>query len=120
MIAAAFIAAAGLENNSHPGIVLLIVAGVAVLMFAVRGLGLLLAAGHPDAAPPAQTPGPAAASKEVSPVEIAVIAAATSEILGKEHRILSIVAAKPPSVEALMLHWSIEGRRAIYSSHRVR
>jgi len=26
----------------------------------------------------------------------------------------------PPSIEALMAQWSLEGRRQIYSSHKVR
>jgi hypothetical protein len=47
-----------------------------------------------------------------------VIAATVSEILKQPHRIVGVKNA--PSVETLMQHWSMEGRRAIYSSHKFR
>jgi len=52
--------------------------------------------------------------------KLAIIAAAATEALGQPHRILSIAPAQPPSVESLMAQWSMEGRRAIYSSHKFR
>jgi len=96
-----------------------VLAGVAVFMAVVAGVGRWLAATHPDAprrpvAPPVPT-GP-------SPEVLAVIAAAVAVTAGPRARIAAVELAKaePPSVEMLMQQWSVEGRRQIYSSHQVR
>ncbi len=93
--------------------------GIAAFMLLLRFLGLYLASTHPapPSAPagfeeePAPPPGP-------DPKVMAIIAATVSEVLGQPHRIVSV--RKPPSVESLMQQWSMEGRRAIYSSHKFR
>lgn len=101
--------------------------GIAGFMLALRFLGLYLASTHP--APPA-APAPApklqvahpeahpAVPAGVDPKIIAIIAATVSEVLQRPHRIVSM--KKTPSVESLMQQWSMEGRRAIYSSHKFR
>jgi len=99
--------------------------GIAGFMLALRFLGLYLASTHPaPQAPPApkfeaahQAAHPAA-HRGVDPKIIAIIAATVSEVLQKPHRIVSM--KKTASVESLMQQWSMEGRRAIYSSHKFR
>ena len=106
------------------GLALLAVAGcIALFLFAVALLGRWLAATHP--APPvrpAQAPVPvnAAAAPDVT---AAIIAAAATSILGTNAQVTAVkLVASPavPSVEMLMQQWSMEGRRQIYSSHKVR
>lgn len=95
---------------------LLIFAGIIGLMFAVRFLGLYLAATHPeplDSLRPALVPEPT-----IEPKILAVIAATVSQMIPEPHRLLAV--KKAPSVESLMQQWSMEGRRAIYSSHHFR
>jgi hypothetical protein len=117
---------------------------IAVLLLAVALLGRWLAATHPDApakvvvASIAAAPAPAASivvipqiasnpvlagdvPHELVPVIIAAVAAA----LGAGARVTSIRPFSDrtlplPSLEALMQQWSYEGRRQIYSSHKVR
>lgn len=117
---------------------------IAVLLLAVALLGRWLAATHPEApakvvaasiatvlAPAASTYAiPQIASNpvlagdvphELVPVIIAAVAAA----LGVGARVTSIrpfvdQTVPMPSLEALMQQWSYEGRRQIYSSHKVR
>ena len=106
---------------------LVILAGVAAFLLAVAAVGRWLASTHPDepAKPvaPAEiataTP-PSAIGSEV-PVEIfAAIAAAVAVTLGAKARVAAISAATEPSSESSRLQWSMEGRRQIYSSHKVR
>ena len=99
--------------------------GIAGFMLALRFLGLYLASTHPSPqsapAPELQVARPEAhpaAPAGVDPKIIAIIAATVSEVLQKPHRIVSM--KKTPSVESLMQQWSMEGRRAIYSSHKFR
>lgn len=93
--------------------------GIAAFMLLLRFLGLYLASTHP--VPPS---APVGFEEEPAPPQgpdpkiMAIIAATVSEVLGQPHRIISI--RKPPSVESLMQQWSMEGRRAIYSSHKFR
>ena len=60
------------------------------------------------------------------PVEIVpVVLAAVAEMFKGRARVASIrrataVPIRMPSIEALMQDWSHEGRRQIYSSHKVR
>lgn len=105
-----------------------ILLGIAALMFAVAGLGRWLAATHPDpVARVRSTPAsPAGASVEsasgLTPEIQAVIAAAVHVALGESAKVTAVVLqpAQPVSVENLMLTWSLEGRRQIYTSHKVR
>ncbi len=105
------------------GMLSIILGGIFLFMFAIRILGLWLAATHP--APPVATVADHEEFVDESPVAagldpkiLAVIAATVSEVLKQPHRIVGV--KKAPSVESLMQHWSMEGRRAIYSSHKFR
>ena len=104
---------------------LAVVGGIAVFLVLVALLGRWLAATHPDA-PPRPVPAPAPApvvELGVGPEITAVIAASVATVLGARARIAAVtLAATPanPSVEMLMQLWSMEGRRQIYSSHKVR
>lgn len=94
----------------------LIFGGIVALMFAVRLLGLYLAATHPE---PLELPKPVLlAEPAIEPKILAVIAATVSQIVPEPHRLIAV--KKAPSVESLMQQWSMEGRRAIYSSHKFR
>lgn len=105
---------------------LAVLACIAAFLFAVAGLGRWLAATHPEAPPkPAAAPEALQAGEEedehILPEVVVVIAAAVSALLGARARIAAVELSKhPPSVEALMQQWSLEGRRQIYSSHKVR
>jgi hypothetical protein len=102
---------------------LVILALVTVFILMVAGVGRWLAATHP-AAGEKISPGKAAtpASSGLKPELLAAIVASVSADLGPGARITSIrpTPVKPPSVEGLMQQWSLEGRRQIYSSHKVR
>jgi hypothetical protein len=117
---------------------------IVLLLAAVALLGRWLAATHPDAPAKAAsatvavgTPSVAGAlavsvaasapliSGEVPAELVPVIVAAIAATLGAGARVASIkpytVTPVPmPSLEALMQQWSYEGRRQIYSSHKVR
>lgn len=100
-----------------------VLVGITVLLFAVAGVGRWLAATHPDA--PAKPVPPAAAPAAVPGLEEEIttaIAAAVYVTLGASAKVTSVTAEPPPavSVENLMLTWSLEGRRQIYTSHQVR
>jgi hypothetical protein len=101
---------------------LLVLALVALLMLVVALAGRWLAATHPDA--PRRTPplAAAAAPEGISTETLAIIAGAVNVMVGPRAHItaVTLVPTPPPSVEALMLQWSLEGRREIYSSHKVR
>lgn len=98
----------------------LILGGIFLLMVLLRILGLYLAATHPAA--PAREVVYAEEEPEapqgVDPKILAIIAATVSEMIQQPHRIVGV--KKAPSVERLMQQWSMEGRRAIYSSHKFR
>jgi len=101
-----------------------ILGGIAGFIALVVVLGRGLAATHPDA-PARPTPPPPAPLVDhgPSPEVTAVIAAAVATVLGAHARIAAVnLATTPtaPSVEMLMQQWSMEGRRQIYSSHKVR
>jgi hypothetical protein len=115
---------------------LAVLLGIALLLFGVALLGRWLAATHPEAPTrPAQIVRAEGARHVVSsapligsevPAEVVpVLLAATAAMFGERARVTSIhrANAKPltvPSIEALMQQWSHEGRRQIYSSHKVR
>lgn len=98
---------------------------VAVFVIAVAGLGRWLAATHPDpvkkpSAATVQPEVPLATSDQLTPQVCAAIAAAVAVTYGSRARIAAVQTAHFPSVETLMQQWSLEGRRQIYSSHKVR
>jgi len=106
-----------------------VLAGIAVLMLIIRGLGFFLAKGHPFPTPkpaplfPPPSPLKKARGYDLDPQTVAVIAAVVSTVIPRPFGILKI--APPPekqdySIEALMQIWSMEGRRQIYDSHRIR
>lgn len=119
----------------HVGLALLAVLGaIAVFLVAVTLLGRWLAATHP-APPPrpvvvVQVPTPAHTKApdlgpDVPAEVVPVVLAAVAQIFGDRARVAAIRqgGASPivvPSLEALMQQWSYEGRRQIYSSHKVR
>ncbi|MBC8011200.1 MAG: hypothetical protein H7067_14025, partial [Burkholderiales bacterium] len=109
---------------------------IAVLLALVALLGRWLAATHPE---PPPRPVPVittvrASAPPIPPPDIAtdvpteivpVLLTAVADVLGIRTRLVSIRligAAAPlrPNIEALMQEWSHEGRRQIYSSHKVR
>jgi cytoskeletal protein RodZ len=105
---------------------LVILLGVAAFLLAVAAVGRWLAATHPDEPKPSTpvesvpTTSPSASAE--TPVEIfAAIAAAVAVTLGAKARVAAINAAPTePVTESSRLQWSMEGRRQIYSSHKVR
>ena len=134
------LAAASSPFGAHQVYILLVVlAGVACLMVAIRLLGEVLARSHPEAPKRprpqrgalAKAPAPPTAERQVpelsvhaipsiDPEILAVIAAATSNVIKEPYRIVAVSSPRKPPVESLMQVWSWEGRRQIYSSHRVR
>jgi hypothetical protein len=118
----------------HVGLALLaVLAGVAVLLGAVALLGRWLATTHPEPAPslPAATRAPERFRPPEMGPEVAgevapIVLAAVAQLWGEAARVVSIrriatpAPQSVPSVEALMQQWSYEGRRQIYTSHKVR
>lgn len=100
---------------------LVVLAGVAVLMAAIVWIGRWLAATHPET-PAIPSDIADMVDPPPSPEVLAVITAAVAVTFGRKARITAIGLHHPhaPSVESLMLQWSLEGRRQIYSSHKVR
>lgn len=100
-----------------------VLVGITVLLFAVAGVGRWLAATHPDT--PAKPVAPAAipvVAPGLAEEITTAIAAAVYVTLGASAKVTSVTPVPPQavSVENLMLTWSLEGRRQIYSSHQVR
>jgi Na+-transporting methylmalonyl-CoA/oxaloacetate decarboxylase gamma subunit len=96
--------------------------GIVVLLCLVAAMGRYLAATHPDPEPePAAIASPLANAAVPSDVAV-VIAAAVYAALGDSARVMNVVPKDHLTlrVDNLMLTWSLEGRREIYSSHRVR
>ena len=123
----------------HMGLALGAVLGaIAALLVLVALLGRWLAATHPSPAPipvpvvVANVGTPASirrlapdVGEDVPPEIVPVVLAAMAEMFGGRARVASIrravaVPVRVPSIEALMQEWSHEGRRQIYSSHKVR
>jgi hypothetical protein len=115
---------------------LAVLAAIALLLAGVALLGRWLAATHPEppprphpvvteeriSAPPIPAPDIAA---DVPPEIVPVLLTAVADVLGIRTRLVSIrlvgaAAPRRPNIEALMQEWSHEGRRQIYSSHKVR
>lgn len=100
-----------------------ILVGITVFLFAVAGVGRWLAATHPDPEPRVRAAsGSPISTADLSPEIAAAIAAAVHVTLGASAIVtsVSLQPAQPVSVEHLMLTWSLEGRRQIYTSHKVR
>jgi len=123
---------------------LLVLGLIAGLLALVALLGRWLAATHPAPPTPVKTATTVAAlpsaqneaaqvaaisaqptlSGDVPAEVVPVVIAAVAACLGNQARVTSIgpfiVHTAIPSLEALMQQWSYEGRRQIYSSHKVR
>lgn len=112
-----------LFTGAQLGNLAVILGGTAGVMVLIRLAGNWLAATHPE---PAAKPGGAQgketrnASGETDPLERIVVAAAAAVAIGQPHRIVAVSRPKAPHVESLMQIWSMEGRRQIYSSHKIR
>lgn len=102
---------------------MLVAAAIILLLFAVALAGRWLAATHPDPVPSATAAVKAATpTGELAPETLAIIAAAVNATVGPRAQIsaVSLLPVPAPSVEVLMQQWSLEGRRQIYTSHKVR
>lgn len=94
---------------------------VALFVVAVAGVGRWLAATHP-VPPPRTVAVSGISSPDTSDAVLVVITAAVHHVLGARARVAAVNVVPPsaPSVEGLMLQWSLEGRREIYTSHKLR
>ncbi len=111
------------SSHHHWGNLLWCCAGIAVFLAALALFGRWAGATHPAPIPRPELPAPQPIDEGALPPHVvAAIAAAVQVTLGSRARITDVVPAKaaPVSVEGLMLTWSLEGRRQIYTSHRVR
>ena len=99
---------------------LLVAAAIIALIVVVALVGRWLAATHPDPLPKA--PPVPVVEPELAPEVLALIAAAVNATVGPRAQVaaVSLLPAHAPSVEVLMQQWSLEGRRQIYTSHKVR
>jgi hypothetical protein len=91
-----------------------------VFICLVAAMGRYLAATHPS---PTVVAASAQSLRTAVPPDVAVvIAAAVYAALGETARVASVVPQEQltVNVDKLMQMWSLEGRREIYSSHRVR
>lgn len=97
-----------------------VILGITVFLCLIAAMGRYLAATHPDPEPVAVREQATVAG--VSSDVAVVIAAAVYAALGDSARVTSVVPKDhlTVTVDNLMLTWSLEGRREIYSSHRVR
>lgn len=97
-----------------------VLVGITAFLCLLAGLGRYLASTHPEPeVAPVAPPVPVAG---VPPDIAVVIAAAVYAALGESARVTAVVPKDHlnVNVDNLMLAWSLEGRREIYSSHRVR
>lgn len=94
--------------------------GIMVFVCLVAAMGRYLAATHPSSPPVADKLLYPAATIPTD-VEV-VIAAAVYAALGETAQVTSVIPVEQltVNVDKLMQVWSLEGRREIYSSHRVR
>ena len=102
-----------------------IVGGIAIFMFAIAAVGRWLAATHPDTSAPAPAPVPTATAaapveEGISPQIFAAIAGAVYATLGHSARVVAANVAVEVELEDARHLWAAEGRRQIYSSHRLR
>jgi hypothetical protein len=99
---------------------LAVLAAIALLLAVVMLVGYWLAATHPEPPPEPAAPPTPVEPPALSPELLAIIACAVNVTVGPRARVKAIEHVHAPSVEALMLQWSLEGRRQIYTSHKVR
>jgi len=99
---------------------LTVCAVIVILLIVVALVGRWLAATHPEPVAPVEAPVPP--KPETPPEVLAIIACAVNVTFGERAQVTSVSLTPPhaPSVEALRLQWSLEGRRQIYTSHKVR
>ena len=101
-----------------------ILGGITVFILLVAAVGRWLAATHPDAPVPTPAPAPVAAApteqEGISPQIFAAIAGAVYATLGKSARVVAANVAVEAELEDARHLWAAEGRRQIYSSHRLR
>lgn len=107
------------------GVLGTVMAGVAVVTFVIRGVGLLASRSLPEpksawvAKPPASSPAtrtPEPEAGEITPELVAILTAAAATVLGGPVQLTSISLG----CMAAQRNWSVEGRREIYLSHRIR
>lgn len=119
----AHFAAEGLGINW--GVLGIVMAGVAVVTFVIRGVGLLASKSLPEpksasagkpAAPSPAAPKSEIDSGEITPELVAILTAAAATVLGGPVQLTSISLG----CMAAQRNWSVEGRREIYLSHRIR
>lgn len=99
---------------------------IAILMAAVWAVGQWLASTHPDALKPdpaghiPANDNPDPATSAPTPELLAVISAAVVASYGPKAHVVAVQTLHMPTADALMLQWSLEGRRQIYTSHNLR
>lgn len=107
-----------LENLSYQA------AGLAVVLVSLTALSIIIAffgrllnRPHPSPATarPRHTTG--SATTEIPPETLAVIAAAVAVSIEHPHRIVQV---RGPRESLWLQAWSVEGRRQIFQSHRIR
>ena len=102
-----------------------VILGITLFIFAVAGLGQWSSVTHPASAPKAlpvsAPPGAALASDlaHIAPEIAAAISAAVHVTLGASAKVTEVT-LQPESGDTYMPVWSLEGRRQIYTSHKVR
>jgi heme/copper-type cytochrome/quinol oxidase subunit 2 len=99
---------------------LVILAGVALLMLVVALAGRWLAATHPD--PVVKNRLQTATLPAPIPAEIMiVITSAVAATYGNKAQIASVkTTSTSKTVDLLITQWAVEGRRQIYTSHKIR
>jgi hypothetical protein len=122
---AVFLAEAG-TNQAGWGAWVALAVTLAAVMALLKAIVEWIAGTHPTPVEEAPVmPTPAAAPPEssvpggLSAETVAIISAALCAELQSPHRIASIQ-SRVVSVEAMMQIWSMEGRKQIYTSHRLR
>jgi len=111
------------QPDPSRGIAFLAVFGVAVLIIAVVSW---LRRNHPDpdledsAKPATVAHAQAVDDGRPSPEIIAVIAAAVATTLGERARLASVHLVASAGSDHNHVPWALEGRRQIYTSHKVR
>ncbi len=95
---------------------------IAVFLLVVAPAGPWHHATHPadPAAPPAPVAAAPSADEGISPQVFAAIAGAVYATLGKSARVVAANVAVEAELEDARHLWAAEGRRQIYSSHRLR
>ncbi|NJL19346.1 MAG: hypothetical protein HC901_03495 [Bdellovibrionaceae bacterium] len=109
--------AAPVLTGGRLAILLMVLAGTAVVMVLIRLGGNWLAATHPAEN---ERPCPVDAGVAFTEEEWVLASAAVAAVIGRPCRVIAVSKPKAPVVDHLMQVWSMEGRRQIYSSHKIR